>query len=100
MLVWILYNIKFFIVYIKIVVFMDFSRERKKIKLFLVIRKNFIKINWRWYEKRIYKKIVIKIYLLLNEIENGYKIISKYIVKDFVSFILCTIIFLNFVLLI
>lgn len=79
---------------------MDFSRERKKIKLFLVIRKNFIKINWRWYEKRIYKKIVIKIYLLLNEIENGYKIISKYIVKDFVSFILCTIIFLNFVLLI
>lgn len=79
---------------------MDFSRERKKIKLFLVIRKNFIKINWRWYEKCIYKKIVIKIYLLLNEIENGYKIISKYIVKDFVSFILCTIIFLNFVLLI
>lgn len=79
---------------------MDFSRERKKIKLFLVIRKNFIKINWRWYEKRIYKKIVSKIYLLLNEIENGYKIISKYIVKDFVSFILCTIIFLNFVLLI
>lgn len=48
----------------------------------------------------IYKKIVIRIYLLLNEIENGYKIISKYIVKDFVSFILCMIIFLNFVLLI
>lgn len=78
---------------------MDSSRERKK--------SSCPQSSERILQKQIeddmknvfIKKIVIKIYLLLNEIENGHKTTSKHTAKDFASSTLCTTIFLNFVLL-
>lgn len=95
MLAWTPYNIKPPSVH-KNRCFYGFQSWKKKIKLSPVIRKNSTKTNWRWYEKRIHKKIVIKIYLLLNEIENGHKTTSKHTAKDFASSTFCTTIFIIF----